>query len=1536
MHQLALPEKPYERYDAYQEREQLDKTLRSLMDYYNDNKGRMVFQNEAEFRAYQVIFRIQDPIPDLEDQVNNWEEQIKTDSRVKIALDLYAGAQSISDQQGPLRPRAAHVVAQQDWNHVFTIVGSHQLSYLMSCICEVYFTLARRTALEEIWRGFKRAGSNMAITELTLDVVTDLLCFDDPDQAEEFCEQNGFPFKEPQSETSQPFIDLNSVPGKKFPDPSPELRSQIHSFRLVESKRYGRTLPAIINGITVEAARRSAMVEEEDEPMEQMIEDEDSLFVPPNPIMTDKPAVLDNNSVTEFASTPSGAFSWGKPSAEGTTAFSKPASPPVASSPFGQGSATSTFGKPSPGTTSSPFAVNPAAPTTSPFALSNTATPSVFASKPVTSSTFGRSPFAAAATEPSKHYASEPPAAAPSDASSTVSSFQKQLPSFGFPSQPDTLKSTSGNSIFSTQPQQPDTKATVPDTFIPHTQEKSAPAAGKSPFSFSTAPFSSKTTLEAKSTTPRLSSTPPAPVEAPPLVSMTGTVPKQTAAKTLSNPFGSTPTPSVVSHSTTTTFGSDSGSTTPKPAFGFPNPSASSPSNVQKPFGSTIPPQPNQPKKPSPLARSFSPEAESGKDAAKQPTTGLSEKQIGKSPDTVEQAKTNGLAKGLQFSSSEFATKQPSPAVPNTPAPPPPAKVDVLQLLAEDVTLNLDRGLLKQWVEYYAQATIMDVFNQVEKESMREQADTFRRETLMYRYGKRWREVCWHLRLARQGREKRRRIKRNQEQREVKKREAAKVNAVDEFLRMSQAGLLNRSVRDGSLTRGSLASTGQETPAREMEKGASKIDSVLFATSRGSKRPTSAHGSQTATVAGADRHKRMKSTSHLDDGGRVSKPSPAPSTISNRSLLGVSLHGSRYDAPLKSTTTSNYFRLKAMGINPGGATITSNGARKRGIEEASAESLMVPPPKRSRTPPKDSSSQASARARSQSIQSQASAMTFATDAENPIAVKPLSRTQEEDETLFARARAARAALADSAAWYKSEVQKNQLGESQRSDSFTNSPSMRRAREEARNRASQDPDFLHSVTGRGATSNVPAYRLRESRFVPREQYGKAIERSRQMIESRSRPQSQTGIYMAPTSKQSSPDFVEARSSSHTLGRSQQLRQNTRSQRRQKLEQELSEHESHVDSMAAPPEVRSSESSQLVASPFVPRTKFPAAPKDQTWHREDPLTFGVPAKAGDTASGLSFTSVLATQSHDTGIDIIAANTCRGSQTPPANKIEVPVQRAERSRSVSQAPTNVISLVSDDEDEHEKLQPAQPARTYPDPEPASLGEHHYNLQDLASDSMSQFREMFDHEQNQTSLDAPGGNEVTYSDQFNGLGGAHEQHVQGEEPQGLRSSFGDPSLARHSSLFRAKAESDEGDDAVPAIDPALTNGHSSLVNNMYAALAADSQGDNEAEEDDAESASLRDEDHEGYSDDDQPGQGVYYRYSDDEGEYDDEGEEGYDEEEQDDATEGEEDYDEEEEIEDDGTVIRRPTPESHLTNGESAIKGGTGTAEDAFELSD
>ena len=349
LHQLALPERPYSKYDWQQEREQLDRTLLSLMQYYDDNRGRLVLPNEAEFRAYCVIFQLQDPIPDLEDRVQSWPREVIQDTRIQKALDLYMAACNVMDAQGPLKPRANHLIARQDWQRFWTLVASDGVSYLMACVAEIYFNLVRRTVLNALFRT-SRASSNLATPDWTMNILCDVLAFNNADDVYSYCEHFGFNFKE--REDGEHYLDLSSVRGRTLPEPKAGLAKQTKTF-LVEDKRFGRTLSAVINGFSVKMAREEGLADEMEEvsddgdgmwqqgdPHQEEIErqqnnamdDGESLFIPESQTSSfpqvPSSAVSTNGANATAANEPSifagmaGGSSFGKPSGTAQSSFS--------------------------------------------------------------------------------------------------------------------------------------------------------------------------------------------------------------------------------------------------------------------------------------------------------------------------------------------------------------------------------------------------------------------------------------------------------------------------------------------------------------------------------------------------------------------------------------------------------------------------------------------------------------------------------------------------------------------------------------------------------------------------------------------------------------------------------------------------------------------------------------------------------------------------------------------------------------------------------------------------------------------------------------------------------------------------------------------------------------------------------------------------------------------------------------------------------------------------------------------------------------
>ncbi|EME81888.1 uncharacterized protein MYCFIDRAFT_118484, partial [Pseudocercospora fijiensis CIRAD86] len=197
LHVLAVPGavEKYS-YSHQQEIEQLDKTLLSLMQYYDDTRSRLNCENEAEFRAYCVIFQLQDPsTPDLEDRVQNWPRHIAGDPRVQEALKIFAAACNASDLQGPFPSgKTAQVIARQDWARFWDLIASNAVSYLMACVAEVYFNYVREMALKAIVGGSGGKPGNEN-TSWTLDSVWDIFNFDTAEQLDHFCSLFGMSLK---------------------------------------------------------------------------------------------------------------------------------------------------------------------------------------------------------------------------------------------------------------------------------------------------------------------------------------------------------------------------------------------------------------------------------------------------------------------------------------------------------------------------------------------------------------------------------------------------------------------------------------------------------------------------------------------------------------------------------------------------------------------------------------------------------------------------------------------------------------------------------------------------------------------------------------------------------------------------------------------------------------------------------------------------------------------------------------------------------------------------------------------------------------------------------------------------------------------------------------------------------------------------------------------------------------------------------------------------------------------------------------------
>lgn len=1071
LHQLALEEKPYEAYDPKQEREQLDKTLLSLMQYYDDCRGRIPLPNEPEFRAYCVLFQLQDRTPDLEDRVQSWPREISQDRRVQQALKVYAAACNTSDVQGPFfgANATSHTIARQDWENFWQLVKSRKLSYLMACVTEIYFNLVRKMVLSGIVRTTRI--SKAPNTEWTLSDLGKLFYFDDDDQLEAFCGRFGLQFRDMPGGNGR-YLEIN---GKTLPQEDSGGPSQLKSY-LVESKREHRTLSAVIDGLSVRQAHDRGMVTteedeaEEDEALEEPVQEvdngedtglgqdeedeEDTLFVP-----EDKP----QRGITAGSSSSTAApVSFGEPLKTNFFGAAQPSSTPsVFGGSFSSGS--STFGKPSSSNKPStgfgqptqqppnPFAPSAAkaldAPalqaSSNPFARAPPA-PSIF-SKPLVPATSAGLGISSAPSTMGEN-------PAPKLSFGTFSLGQtaaNQTPSLFQPKPADVPSVQPGASLFAPKPPAVDAP---PQTLGSTTPLAPAPALNN--------PFASSTAL------PKFAFPPLAPSEQQSNSPSSGS--QSTTA--LGQPLGATsasPNPATQAETNSKLSSPQSSPSPPPPPPPQSQPShpaspntASQASNTAQPAGASSPPRrlsalDTKPKRPSPLSNSFT----ANDDA------------------TADNSLVHAATSSLKPPERDLFSQQQPPAPPSAHARALSAASEfdlILTRLATELVDDPMTGYLKQFVSFSLRSLVTEAQEKVYLERIGRDADEYRQFSLEDKYAKRWRHITTQRRNQRKLLERRKRQRRRLEE------------SQDQDMGHSL------SVLDTSSLRSSRASSAHVTtkPDKQVTVDAlfqSTNGGSRFGANRqaqaGSKRTADSIDSGSVVSSRENLHKRARSTTHVDVASNltnsVSRSSSQADIVQRSSFLGFSLAGDKSKGT--STTKSTYFRMKAMGLKP---KPTNHISTDRGIKRSRSESLDA----------------ASAKLDASSL--------ARLDREQDRSLMPppptrsvRSKPEDDDEALFARLRVAREALQENESFMRSEVLKEEdLRRSTSSvQSDHESPTMERARAEARLRLSSSAN----------NREVPAYRLRESKFVPREQYGKAIERANELRASRSNAKSIAG-------------------------------------------------------------------------------------------------------------------------------------------------------------------------------------------------------------------------------------------------------------------------------------------------------------------------------------------------------------------------------------------------------------------------------------------
>ena len=890
LHQLALSTKPYDKYDWYQEREQLDRTLLSLMQYYDDSRTQIQSPHEAEFRAYCVIFQIQSPVPDLEDRVQCWPRHVLASMRVRKALDLYAAACNTADSQGPLKPRAQHVVAQANWEKFWSLLRSDQISYLMACVAEIYFNLVRKIALSAIWKAY-RQGGNSKVEDWTLQDLVKTMGFDREEQVKDFCAHYGFTFD--RRGDGKMFLDLTSVQGKVFPEPSAGIKEQIRSEKVVESKRRNRTLPAVIKGLSIQEAQRTGQIEKEsaandkhkvldDEPLfvDQEQEEDPTLRDTPKGETTDNESLFVPEDTLNKESTISNQTrtSMNNDTEEGSAARSNPfqgmgartekeesplfAQPNVKASIFSKGNDTS-----SKGTTS--------------FGR-----PSGFAStaKPSQQSQNFASPFSSNFSE------------------------QKKLPSFATftPPPPSSFGAPSTQILSGAE------MNSTPPKF-----EFSQPTAGAGSFNQGASPLSPMPTFSAAGAIQ--------PAKQPFNFASTGDNPAEHAKRNESTKIGEENNTSETAarnqtetkNSETAKFGFTKPSVAPDAKFNFLKSVTNANTQTQE---RVLPPSDSSFKAQKPsvtVAPTFNASpAISRQGFMKEENSNFSVSKGIKSDPNLEP--TSDKRKNTQ--KPESTTNSPAKILQN--------REEVLNKLTKHILLDPTTGFLTQYIEYAITPLINGAIEQVAQERLLRRAMDFRQNVLATRYGTAWKEITWHLRLARQGRKRRAKIAKARE--EKARNLERNMDGVVRDLGGVVARARQRDVKDlgESKVAETKASKKEFWKDNEYAEDAQEDDLMEdleeiedrddYSLTRPKTQPSRFHVNSTQeTNYNTPSRSKGFSNPHASSQSNNTFPTTTPSnpyntfTDSTSQLLGAGQHQ-------RSTTKTNYFRLKAMGIQPVG------------------------------------------------------------------------------------------------------------------------------------------------------------------------------------------------------------------------------------------------------------------------------------------------------------------------------------------------------------------------------------------------------------------------------------------------------------------------------------------------------------------------------------------------------------------------------------------------------------------------------------------
>ncbi|KAJ6438546.1 GANP/Nin1/mts3/eIF-3 p25 family protein [Purpureocillium lavendulum] len=232
-------------FSEHQELEQLGKTLLSLRDIYDDCRAQdITCENEAEFRAYYLLFHGRDPAI-VESLQLQWDPRFWDESEeVRIALSLVEAMHNNQDFVGSVKHKedGPLLACTSAYMTFFDIVESVSTSYTMACFAECHFPHVRRAILQAVKRALTRPKN--PIEDVTAEALNEFLRYDTVEQAIEFAELHGMSFT-PNPEDPNNVHKYGLVLRDRASVPYAKVDHQF-SRRLVENKRGNATLPQIL------------------------------------------------------------------------------------------------------------------------------------------------------------------------------------------------------------------------------------------------------------------------------------------------------------------------------------------------------------------------------------------------------------------------------------------------------------------------------------------------------------------------------------------------------------------------------------------------------------------------------------------------------------------------------------------------------------------------------------------------------------------------------------------------------------------------------------------------------------------------------------------------------------------------------------------------------------------------------------------------------------------------------------------------------------------------------------------------------------------------------------------------------------------------------------------------------------------------------------------------------------------------------------------------------------------------------------------